>query len=433
MKPDKFDIKIQEAAAQNYPAYDEQAWNAMEKLLDEEMPQEKKDKRRILWLFLLLFIVAGGAFLMIWPWRNTGKTLVSEKRNSANSIKNTPDSILFNQNKSTTKNANGNVIPMQDIKKPGLRLTLPPKNIVNTFSVKQITDKIISNGDETGSRLNDASGSKSSVVSRVSDPYKSTGVEQPGHLKSMVEATQIDSTLVNENSIAIAKEKDHSTIKENNHDSSLKKDPAPKRRNIFINSFALNFSVGPDVSAIGINNVGKLKPVYGAGISYEINKRLTIRSGFYVERKVYDAKMPDYHPPAGFWNYYPYLKYIDADCKVYEVPLIVNYNFGQTPKYQWFGSAGISSFFMKKEEYNYVSKSPSGQTSYNNYTINNKNQHYLSSIRLSVGYERKVKNNISILAEPYLALPLTGVGYGKVKLYSTGILFSLKVKPFAKK
>ncbi|MEO8961205.1 MAG: hypothetical protein ABI325_04945, partial [Ginsengibacter sp.] len=149
------------------------------------------------------------------------------------------------------------------------------------------------------------------------------------------------------------------------------------------------------------------------------------------EKKIYDANLSDYHPPARFWNYYPDLKYINADCKIYEVPLIVNYNFRQTPKYTWFGSAGISSFFMKKEDYSFLSKSSSGQTSYNNYTINNKNQHYLSSIRLSAGYVRKLKNNISILAEPYLALPLTGVGYGKVKLYSAGILFTINVKPFA--
>ena len=46
MKPDKLDIKIQDAAAQNEPAYNEQAWSSMEKLLDKEMPQKKKEKRK---------------------------------------------------------------------------------------------------------------------------------------------------------------------------------------------------------------------------------------------------------------------------------------------------------------------------------------------------------------------------------------------------
>ncbi|MEO6870155.1 MAG: hypothetical protein ABI168_10955 [Ginsengibacter sp.] len=88
---------------------------------------------------------------------------------------------------------------------------------------------------------------------------------------------------------------------------------------------------------------------------------------------------------------------------------------------------------MQKENYDFFSKNPAGQTSYTSYTINNQNQHYLSSIRLTAGYKRKVKNNISILAKPYLCLPLTGVGYGKLKHHSTGILFTISVKSCTQK
>jgi hypothetical protein len=115
------------------------------------------------------------------------------------------------------------------------------------------------------------------------------------------------------------------------------------------------------------------------------------------------------------------------------VPLLVNYNFSRNQNHQWFVAAGVASYFMKKEDYDYISKSPSGQTSYNNYTIRNENQHYFSSLKLSAGYEKKLSSKISLITEPYLNLPLTGIGYGKVKLYSAGILFSLNVKPFSKK
>ena len=70
MKPDKLDIKIQDAAAQNEPAYNEQAWSSMEKLLDKEMPQKKKEKRRMLWIFLLLFIVTGALLIINPPGKN---------------------------------------------------------------------------------------------------------------------------------------------------------------------------------------------------------------------------------------------------------------------------------------------------------------------------------------------------------------------------
>jgi hypothetical protein len=87
---------------------------------------------------------------------------------------------------------------------------------------------------------------------------------------------------------------------------------------------------------------------------------------------------------------------------------------------------------MKREDYDYFSKNASGQNSYGSYSIKNKNQHYLSSIRLSAGYEKKLANSISITTEPYLSLPVNGIGYGKVKLYGAGVLFTVNVKPFAK-
>jgi hypothetical protein len=34
------------------------------------------------------------------------------------------------------------------------------------------------------------------------------------------------------------------------------------------------------------------------------------------------------------------------------------------------------------------------------------------------------------MAEPYLELPLNGIGFGKINLNSTGLLFTLVVKPF---
>lgn len=396
MKPDKFDIKIQQAAAQYESVYNEQAWDAMEKLLDEEMPQKKKDKRKILWLFLLLFLGTGA--LLVWrPWRNTGDMVASTIKNSKDISADNHGSPSAPSATAMTKDADRSAVTLkQSEQQSTTQISFPKKTIANAEIKNVIKDK-------TGE------GSKAVIY------------------------LQKDPAALSANNMVEQDAKDKSLVKENSKDTTHKKIIAPKKRHQFINSFALSLSAGPDVSGVSINNAGTIKPAYGAGISYQLSRRLTVRTGFYVAGKVYDANAPDYHPPARFWNYYPYLKYIDADCKIYEVPLIVNYNFSQTSKYHWFGSAGVSSYFMKKEDYDFVSKNPSGQTSYNSYTVRNKNQHYLSSVRLSAGYERKLKNNLSIIAEPYLSLPLTGVGYGKVKLYSTGVLLTVSIKPFAQK
>ena len=54
MQSEDFDKKIKEAAEHHHPAYDEKAWDKMEKKLDKHMPTEKDDRRRV-FFFLLLF------------------------------------------------------------------------------------------------------------------------------------------------------------------------------------------------------------------------------------------------------------------------------------------------------------------------------------------------------------------------------------------
>jgi hypothetical protein len=54
-------------------------------------------------------------------------------------------------------------------------------------------------------------------------------------------------------------------------------------------------------------------------------------------------------------------------------------------------------------------------------------------LNLSGGYTRVLNKNISLQAEPYFKIALDGIGYGKVKLNSGGVLFSAVIKPFAKK
>jgi hypothetical protein len=52
----------------------------------------------------------------------------------------------------------------------------------------------------------------------------------------------------------------------------------------------------------------------------------------------------------------------------------------------------------------------------------------LSVVNLSVGYERNLGRRFSWQAEPFLKLPLGGVGFGKVRLGSGGVFVSLKYK-----
>ena len=115
---------------------------------------------------------------------------------------------------------------------------------------------------------------------------------------------------------------------------------------------------------------------------------------------------------------------------MYEIPLNLYYSFKGIKNHNWFGGTGISSYLMKKETYDYVYKTPTGQLYNYIHTVNNENKHILAVLILSGGYEYKLNNRFSLIAAPYIKLPLSGVGAGKVKLNSTGIIVTAAIKPF---
>lgn len=435
MNPDKLDIKIQAAAAQYEPEqFNERAWDNFKIILDKELPEKKNPHKKTGWLFLLLFMITGALLLLTIPWKNIDKKQLSEIENSVNTTQNTRKESFANSTKIMAKNTNNSRIklsqlsinenkklsalqdnkksikhPSENLKAPSNKKTatdflnyLKPENNIANYSM--IKSESLTEWQQSFIKLNEP------IKSIINDPQKKD------EEKMIKEAEQ-----------------KNTSQEDFNHKPILKKESAIQTGKPFIKSISIDLSLGPEISGTDIRHFGKVEPIFGAGISFNPAKKWTIRSGFYVAKKVYAANSSEYHPPVNFWYNFPELKSVEANCNVYEIPLILNYNFKQSLKYQWFGGLGISSYFMKKEEYDFISKNPAGQGSYSNYSIRNENKHFFSSIRVSAGYERNFKKPISLVAEPYLNIPINGVGYGKVKLYNAGILLTLRVKPFSGK
>src|SRR5215470_17287971 len=91
MRFDHIDKKVQEAAEKHHPAYDEKAWQKMEKLLNEHLPVKEDDRRRVFLLLLLFLLIGGGSFLLLSkPWnknpdiasrsKGSNERLVNEKK-----------------------------------------------------------------------------------------------------------------------------------------------------------------------------------------------------------------------------------------------------------------------------------------------------------------------------------------------------------------
>lgn len=459
MQFDEFDKKAKEAADHHHPAYDEQAWAKMEKLLHKHMPEEKDDKRRFIF-FLLLFLGLGSAGVLIVKSLKGGKALAvieksvqqkqadapltttkdSQKIQSDNNREENKDNEVATPTELINNNSGTNPSPAKQeatayvsISNKKLRVNSTKLETIPGSKLKSNKQAIINSKLQQGDDIVILPETKITepVVIKISEPV----IDVPGIAKNTKEPTEATTTAVanadnpvpEKKSVLADIKKESQPVAKNNADKSKNK---AKKRNLFF----FTLSTGPDVSSVNKEKAGAMKLLAGAGLGYTFNSRFTIRTGFYAGRKVYTASPAAYHPPAIFYTYYPYLEKVDADCKVYEIPLSVNYNFGISAKQNWFGSAGVSSYLMKSETYNYFYKySPTSPITTRERTITNQNNHFFSTLTLSGGYQRSINKSVSFMVEPYVKLPLSGVGYGKVKLNSGGVLFSFGIKPFGLK
>ena len=440
MQSENFDKKLKDLLSQRPPGNDKPEWEKMEVMLDKHLPVEKKDRRRIFFILFSFLLLGGGAFIV---WQNT-----SGKRNEITSIDPPKQNTVAGENNdqpktNTDKSISTPTDPGTNQPKADGFVEIPNTNTQNSFPGNEIEiDASIAKGSMNKKANNSVVKKTDPSVQTIDEPVKNTEPETSiieNLTKSEKEATTTEKKdplkepvvekKVAENKVEEQKEEP----KEAKPATVEKTNNKQKNKSSFANNFFVTASAGPDFSAVG-GNAGELRLAYGAGIGYQISKKFSVRTGFYAARKVYSADPEDYHPPTNFWNYYPNLENIDANCKVYEIPVTVEYKISSNNKESWFASAGLSSLLMKEETYEYYFK-PNSSPNYITYTkkIHDQNKHYFSVLNLSGGYTRVLNKNISLQAEPYIKIALDGVGYGKVNLNSGGILFSAIIKPFAKK
>lgn len=190
--------------------------------------------------------------------------------------------------------------------------------------------------------------------------------------------------------------------------------------------FYVGLVAAPDVSTVRFASVASPMPNVGLTLEYRLTNRLRVSTGLLRSTKRYVARREDYD-----WGAYSKLVYshdftdVDGTCTVLDVPLNLRYALLLRPNFQLFASTGLSSYFMQREHYYYDWTDANGFHAWNGSAVN-RNRHLLSILNLAVGYERRLDAHWSVQAEPYVKLPLAGVGLGKVRLASAGIFFGMQ-------
>ena len=191
-------------------------------------------------------------------------------------------------------------------------------------------------------------------------------------------------------------------------------------------SWVLGFSYAPDLSMVGSSGVSKPGTNLFLSAEYKLSSRWSLQTGIAYSNKVYQAAGDDYNPPKGFWDYGMVPDATEATCEIIDIPINLRYYINPAKKNRFFASTGISSYLMLAEEYYYHYEDDYGPNLVEEWNVTNENQHFFSIYNLSMGYQRSVGDGWSLEIEPYVKVPLAGVGFAAIDLWSTGAWFSVK-------
>ena len=427
---------IKNASEANQPAFEEQAWKKMEALLNKEDDRAKP----IVWFKWIWPALLVTSLLCYWfltrPGRNKTK-IVSQIQSTVTPAKTKQGvDLLIDSKTKNTKHPQTNQLllpqPVGHSFKPAQQHQMTAKKkLVTPAFVNRIYSQTTGNPGHKNYTVTESMPGTLLLVkpgtTEAGNQITQVFTDKNSLLK--VEQNKDESSLVEKIAVTIIIEKMVDKPPVFNADSCITKaNPTLKTKG---SKFYFLANAGIEKSGVTILSSGKSTWRTGVGIGYQLSKKLSIQSGFYSSDKKYSSGPGDYKTkPGSYWSMVAITR-VDAECRVYEIPLLLRYDLRQQTKTTYFVAAGLSSYLMKKEDYQYYYKR--NGAAYNakaNYTGN---KHLFAALRISVGAEKKISHNIFINAMPGLALPLSGIGDGSVKLYSLDFSAGVKFIPSAKR
>lgn len=409
-------------AAEDYPLNTNSAdWNAVLKKLSAKYPEKinttegnKKNYKRLL-LFLLLLPIAwiGNDYFFHSNNQNVNNSFADKKRVPKNILH--PTAAQSN----TTKSGNINL-------KPTTVLQLLPGN--QQASINSINQN---------NMLYKQKGVLQSVQS--SPQTNDTGVADQSSYSSSEELTdkkeKVPVTVNNENGVKDIKNSNENFTatqpddnkKENNIPGISIKNKNQKQKKE--HGIYAGISISPDISTVKFQSVKNTGVTIGLLIGYQFNKKISLESGLAWNKKYYYSDGEYFNAKNIALPAYAQIKKLDGICKMIEVPVTIKYNFKSSTKTNLSVSGGMSSYIMKSESYNYTIES-NGQQYPRSATYKNSSTNLLAVANISFGYNHRLGKGAMLRLEPYIKIPVKGVGIGKLPIMSSGINIAITKKLF---
>ncbi|CAM3629754.1 hypothetical protein MUGA111182_00130 [Mucilaginibacter galii] len=202
---------------------------------------------------------------------------------------------------------------------------------------------------------------------------------------------------------------------------SVERKKKVRSTNTFRHPISLSIIAAPDFNGVGSAfNRTQIGTNAGLLLSVGITNKITMSTGAVYAKKPYTIGFSQYNYAS---DYKFSVNPIDvmADCRVLDIPLNINYQVYSRGINQLSIGTGLSSYFMLSERYSYTY--PGNTIGAGDIEIKNQNKHLFGVININATYQRRINSKFGLNVQPYMKLPLTNIGYGRVNLKSTGVAF----------
>lgn len=210
-------------------------------------------------------------------------------------------------------------------------------------------------------------------------------------------------------------------------DSSVYADEVPETEYFQKSKWAFSAAVSADLSATGLEGFTDPGTMIGFAVEYYLADTWSIQSGATYAVKRYTALGSEYETPEWILARPDDFLSAVAKCTVIDIPINIRKYFHTKKGKTFFASSGVSTYLMLREDYNYEYTEPRPNWA-PFWRYDNRNNHFLGILNLSVGYETPITKNLALGIEPFMKLPLTGIGEGRVRFLSFGSNIAIKLR-----
>ena len=193
--------------------------------------------------------------------------------------------------------------------------------------------------------------------------------------------------------------------------------------------FYASVILGPDISNIKQQNYAGTGYSAGFILGYTKNK-FSLETGLLWDKKYYNTDAKYFNPKnkdSFYW--YGSLVALDGVCNMFEVPVNISFKINKSTKNAFLFKTGLTSYFMKKEYYDYTYKSYGNIYSANK-LYKNSATNLFSVLNVGLKYDHSLNRSLSFGIEPYLKIPVGNIGTGRMPISSTGMYIVLTKKLF---